>query len=293
MNRTKLILALPIMVAVLAFGCRSHKPATYATTENIRTQAPQFSSDLIGKDIKDYDGESIAKIDDLIVDPSTNEIVYAVISYDRGWTKRGGQALVPFKALELDERSQVVFLDADPRIFDETRFSHDRDAHLVLDPAFKRQVFSTYGMSTDGYAYSGEAEMGRYDTRYSRRHLPGREEEDMTLREGDIADIRTVEGEVREIGTYREADGLTGVKYTISTRDYGIVNVLAGPRDNIIDADFDVRPGDTITASGCHETLNGRSVFTANKVRRGNQTLTIESPMMMNGCPMTPRDKEY
>ncbi len=71
------------------------------------------SSSITGQNIQNLKGENIGSIKDLMIDPQTGEVVYAVMSFG-GFLGIGDKHFaVPINALQFSDKDETIILDAD------------------------------------------------------------------------------------------------------------------------------------------------------------------------------------
>lgn len=71
------------------------------------------ASALIGNNVKNSKGESVAKIEELVIDPGTGRILSAVLSRTDATRTSGMLSTVPWNALTLSSRDGTLYLDID------------------------------------------------------------------------------------------------------------------------------------------------------------------------------------
>ena len=103
---------------------------------------------LCGDAVVNPTGESLGRIEELMIDLDRGKVAYAVLSFG-GFLGIGSKLFaVPFEALELDAENQRFVLDT-PREKLEQAPGFDKDQWPdFADPSFGREVYGYYGVST-------------------------------------------------------------------------------------------------------------------------------------------------
>lgn len=100
----------------------------------------QKASDLIGKDTHNPKNEDIGKIKDIVVDPDSGRVLYAVLGF------RGKNFPVPFNAMNLTGDGKKVILNIDKEALKDTiAFTDDKWPNMV-DPTWSTQVHTVYNV---------------------------------------------------------------------------------------------------------------------------------------------------
>lgn len=127
-------------------GSRSSSPAIQGTpptsyTES-RSQRPAFQriSELRGKEIRTPKGVSLGKISDVVVDPESGRILYAIHTF------RGKLQPVPWAALQTDPDGKYFSLSVDPeRLKEAPGFEKERWPNVV-DQQWAQDVHAFYNV---------------------------------------------------------------------------------------------------------------------------------------------------
>lgn len=101
---------------------------------------------LSGYLVRNRDNEDLGCIEELMVDPRTGRVAYAVLSLG-GFLGFGGKLFaVPWPALELDPEQRVFFLNADRETIERAPAFHEEDWPDFTDQAWGSQIHSYYGL---------------------------------------------------------------------------------------------------------------------------------------------------
>jgi sporulation protein YlmC with PRC-barrel domain len=105
------------------------------------------ASTLAGDKVRNAAGESLGKIDELMIDIPSGRVAYAVLSFG-GVLGMGGKLFaIPWSALALDEDEKQFVLNVD-RATLESAPGFDKDNWPdMADPNFGNQVYRHYGIS--------------------------------------------------------------------------------------------------------------------------------------------------
>ncbi|MCB1680284.1 MAG: PRC-barrel domain-containing protein [Halioglobus sp.] len=104
------------------------------------------ASIVIGKEVKNGQGEHLGKIEDLMVDTSTGAIIYAVLSFG-GFLGIGEKLFaVPLQAMHVDsEDEQFLLNESKQRLREAPGFDQD-DWPDSADPHWCQSVYDYYGI---------------------------------------------------------------------------------------------------------------------------------------------------
>ena len=100
-----------------------------------------MAGSLIGRTVRNSAGENLGKVEDLVIDPSTGAISFAVLSF--GGLLGVGDKLVaiPWSALELSSGRDYVLLNVDKNVLVHAP-SFDRNHWPdTSDPAWRSRVY--------------------------------------------------------------------------------------------------------------------------------------------------------
>jgi sporulation protein YlmC with PRC-barrel domain len=101
----------------------------------------------IGRSVRNSAGETIGKIEDLIIDPSNGAVSFAVLSLGGLLAARDKLAAIPFRKLTLIPSRDYVLLDVDKNVLaDAPMFERSRWPDTT-DPAWRSQIYTHYGYS--------------------------------------------------------------------------------------------------------------------------------------------------
>lgn len=104
------------------------------------------SSTITGQKVHNLKDENIGNIKDLMIDPQTGEVVYAVLSFG-GFLGIGDKYFaVPINALQFSDKDETIILDANKEKLENTP-SFDKDNWpKTADDKFLNSVYGHYGL---------------------------------------------------------------------------------------------------------------------------------------------------
>lgn len=104
------------------------------------------SSTITGQKVHNLKNENIGNIKDLMINPQTGEVVYAVLSFG-GFLGIGDKYFaVPINALQFSDKDETIILDADKEKLENTP-SFDKDNWpRTADDEFLNTVYGHYGL---------------------------------------------------------------------------------------------------------------------------------------------------
>lgn len=101
---------------------------------------------ITGKNVKNPEGENIGDIKDLMIDPETGSVVYAVLSFG-GFMGIGDKYFaIPLEALRFSAKDNTITLDADKKSLENAPDFDKDNQPLTADRAFIKSVYNHYGL---------------------------------------------------------------------------------------------------------------------------------------------------
>jgi sporulation protein YlmC with PRC-barrel domain len=106
------------------------------------------ASTLIGDDVRNRAGESLGKVEEIMIDLSTGSIAYAVLSFG-GFLGIGDKLFaVPWQAMDIDLDEHEFVLDVDEeRLRNAPGFDKDHWPKTP-DPTFMEEMYTFYGVES-------------------------------------------------------------------------------------------------------------------------------------------------
>jgi sporulation protein YlmC with PRC-barrel domain len=116
---------------------------THSTTSH--TARPFTATKLIGDPVVNQKGESLGKIEDLVIDPMSARVDYAVLSFG-GFLGVGDKLFaVPLEAMKLSSEEKRFILDVDKERLKQAPGFDKNNWPDASDRAFGTKVYNYYG----------------------------------------------------------------------------------------------------------------------------------------------------
>ena len=116
-------------------------------TTSTKTRNTLSATTLIGDPVVNRNGESLGKIEDLMIEPERSRVSYAVLSFG-GFLGTGNKLFaVPLQAMRLSREEKRFVLDVDKeRLKNAPGFDKDQWPDFA-DPAYNTKLYSYYGIN--------------------------------------------------------------------------------------------------------------------------------------------------
>ena len=116
-------------------------------TTSTKTRNTLSATTLIGDPVVNRNGESLGKIEDLMIEPERSRVSYAVLSFG-GFLGMGNKLFaVPLQAMRLSREEKRFVLDVDKeRLKNAPGFDKDKWPDFA-DPAYNTKLYSYYGIN--------------------------------------------------------------------------------------------------------------------------------------------------
>ena len=244
---------------------------------------------IIGSKVINLKGETLGKIDNLVVDIDTGRIVYAVLE-SGGFLDIGEKLFpVPWKSLAALPAEGLFFLNQSKEQMKKAPAFDKKDLPNMGDRRWGANVFKYYGAPA-GYAqkrgplgadYSYYDYYDYYDSSYP--ISPGLGIKPVSPREDpyekifDPKTIKTISGKVIKIDQVPEFGFGFQMQLTVFIAKNEILVVYLGPAYYLIGPwqAKHIKLGDEVTVSGSQVTLSGAPFMIATTVKRGNEVLRL------------------
>jgi sporulation protein YlmC with PRC-barrel domain len=240
---------------------------------------------IIGSKVINLKGETLGKIEDLVVDVDTGGILYAVI--DSGsFLGMGGKLFpVPWVSLAALPSEGIFFLNQSKEQMAKAPAFDKKNLPNMADVHWGANVFKYYG-APSGYAQRGPLSYnyGYYD--YYGSHYPISSGSGINPSPGigdpykkifDSKTIKTISGQIIKIDQVPEFRFGLQMRLTVFIDKKDILPVYLGPAFYIIGPEQEkhFKLGDTVTVSGSLVTVKGEPLMIAMTVKRGNEILRL------------------
>lgn len=207
---------------------------------------------LLGSNVRNPEGKEIGQMKQLMVDPSTGRVMYAIVAMG-GFLGMGEKAVVvPWNAVLVTRQGNALALSLPQYVLQQ-----------ATQAAAAPELVSTAPESR------GSGGWGT-DSPYGRLYDPAREQ--------------TISGQVQRVETAAPAQDMApGTQIMLQTDDGNTVRVLVGPEWYVSRQDVEMQENSRVQVLGSMADLNGQSVFVAREVQLGGQRLVLRDAQ---GTPM-------
>ena len=236
---------------------------------------------IIGSKVINVKGETLGKIEDLVVDIDTGRILYAVL--DSGGFLGIGSKLfpVPWESLAALPSEGIFFLNQSKEQMEKAPAFEKKNLPDVGDMRWGEGILKHYGVP--GYEQRGPMGMGYgygYGGYYGYGYYggyPGPEKEDPYKKIFDSKTIKTISGQVIKVDQVPEPGFGMEMRLTVFIDKKEVLPVYLGPAFYIVGSEQakHFKLGDQVTVSGSQLTLRGEPFMIATTVKRGNEVLRL------------------
>jgi len=248
------------------------------TTEGQRINAFMVGK-IIGSKVINLKGETLGKIENLVIDIDTGRIVYAVLE-SGGFLGIGDKLLpVPWESLAALPSEGLFFLNQSKEQMKKAPAFDKNNLPNMADMHWGEGIFKHYGVP--GYEHRGPIGTGYgydypgYAYRYGR--YPGPEREDPYKKIFDSKTIKTISGQVIKVDQVPEPGFGMEMRLTVFTDKKEVLAVYLGPAFYIVGSEQakHFKIGDTVNVTGSQVTVSGEPFMIATTVKRGNEVLRL------------------
>jgi sporulation protein YlmC with PRC-barrel domain len=238
---------------------------------------------ILGSKVINLKGETLGKIEDLVIDIDTGRIVYAVLE-SGGFVGMGDKLLpVPWKSLAALPSEGIFFLNqSKEQMAKAPAFDKGNLPNMAADMPWGEGIFKHYGvpgyelrgdMAYD-YAYGGYDGYGSFHG-YLMRPGPGREDPYKNI--FDAKTIKTISGQVIKVDQVPEPGFGLEMRLTVFIDEKEVLPVYLGPAFYIVGSEHakQFKIGDKVTVTGSQVTVRGEPFMLATTVKRGNEVLRL------------------
>jgi len=241
---------------------------------------------IISSKVINLKGETLGKIEDLVVDIDTGRILYAVL--DSGGFLGIGSKLfpVPWESLAALPSEGIFFLNQSKEQMEKAPAFDKKNLPDVGDLRWGGGIFKHYGVPGYeqrgpigmgyGYGYPGYGYSGYYGYGYYHGY-PGTGREDPYKKIFDSKTIKTISGQVIKVDQVPEPGLGMEMRLTVFIDKKEVLPVYLGPAFYIVGSEQAKRfkIGDQVTVSGSQATRGGEPFMIAMTVKRGNEVLRL------------------
>ena len=247
---------------------------TISAAEEARNPFAFRSSDIIGSDVQNLQGEQLGNIENLIVDTESGQIIFAVLSCC-GFLGFGTDLFaVPWESLTPKPALGIFILDVELQRLRETPTFSPDNWPAIGDRQWGRGILEYYGYPFSAYPgsgygywpYSPEPQMGwGMDTAYGMQFNP--------------ETVETFEAEVIRIDRFVPMTGMDeGIELIINLEGEP-TPVHLGPSWYLQYQDYDIQEGATMEITGSRINLQGLPVVIATRIVSMEGTLNLRNEL--------------
>jgi sporulation protein YlmC with PRC-barrel domain len=234
---------------------------------------------IIGSKVINVKGETLGKIEDLVVDIDTGRIVYAVLE-SGGFLSIGDKLLpVPWASLAALPSEGIFFLNQSKEQMKKAPAFDKNNLPNMADMHWGEGIFKHYDVP--GYAQRGSLDFGYghgygYDYGGYPMH-PGAGREDPYKKIFDSKTIEIISGQVIKVDQIPEPGFGLDTRLTVFTDKKEVLPIYLAPAFYIEASDKAKRfiIGDNVTVTGSRVKVHGEPFMLATTVKRGNEVLRL------------------
>ena len=231
---------------------------------------------IIGSQVINGKGETLGKIENLVVDIDSGRILYAILG--SGGVLGLGDKLfpVPWEALAALPEEGIFFLNKSKEQMGKAPFYNKGSLPDMTDLHWGEDVFKHYGIQ--GYVGRGSLSYYGYRGYYGNPTLyPGPVREDPYKKIFDSKTIKTISGQVIKVDHVPDPGYGMEMRLTVAVSKKEVIPVYLGPAFYI---EGSGRPkyfkmGDKITVTGSQVTVRDETFIIATTVKQGDAFLLL------------------
>ncbi len=229
-------------------------------------------SSIIGLDVRNKQGDTLAELENLVVDTRKGHIAYGLVSFGGMWGIGEDTAAVPWNSLTLRTDQGFSRIDATEQTLNASVIEEDNIAQLS-QPQFARQIHDRFGTQPYWEVFGFVA--------------PQKEKMSMDAwmpnssynQSFDPAKITTIKGTIKSVGTFRPEQGAAaGTRLKVKTQQGQSMTVYAGPCGFAKHKDVQLKTGSDITITGSKTKVGDKTVLMACEIQTEGETLTLRDP---------------
>lgn len=231
--------------------------------------------ELIGTNIENAQGETIAELEDVIVDSREARAAYAVVSYGGTLGFFTDTAIIPWNALRLDLAREAYVTDATLAQLEQAKLS-DSEYRNLEDRKYSEALYSSFRTQPFWEEFGYETEMDQAE-RVAETKDDAAPPADNTA---DEQDRNTVTGTIVSVSSYAgatpETQSQRGVRVRVRTDDGSVRTVHLASSEELARQELTLNRGDKVVITGEHRDYRGHKVLFAREVQKDGKTITFE-----------------
>jgi sporulation protein YlmC with PRC-barrel domain len=152
--KTSLTLALCLGMCLTAATLQAEHEGKGKKHDSTAMKSQCHAKDLIGARVSDAQGQKVGEIEDLVIEPPSGRVQFAVVRLDRDLAKGKAYTPIPMTALRPDtarDRAFMLTFDRD-KLQTASRFNVERWPADTATYSWGPDVYSHYGVTWDGSA---------------------------------------------------------------------------------------------------------------------------------------------
>lgn len=207
---------------------------------------------LLGSDVKNPQAQDVGTLKQLMVDPHTGRVMYAVVAMG-GFLGMGEKTvIVPWNALEMARDGKSLVLNVSPQM-------------LQQAPTYEKGKEPMYAPPSEPRGGGWGA-----DTPYGRLYDPAKEE--------------TISGQIVSLETSAPMPGMApGMQMLVQTDDGQSTRVQVGPAWYLERQDLNMQENTHVQVTGAQAEIDGQPVLMAREVQFDGKVVTLRDAQ---GMPM-------
>ncbi len=235
---------------------------------------------IVGSKVLNVKGETLGKIENLVVDIDSGRILYAVLE-SGGFLGIGDKLLpVPWEALAALPSEGIFFLNQSKEQMQKAPAFDKKNLPDMTDTHWGEGIFKHYRIPMDeqrGPAGFGYGNYPGYGHRYGYEMYPGPYNEEPFKKLFDSKTVKTISGQVIKVDQVPEPGFGIEIRLTVYSDKKEILPVYLGPAFYIMGSELskNFKIGDRVVVSGSQATHDGEPLMIAMNVKRGNEVLQL------------------
>ena len=230
---------------------------------------------IVGSRVINEKGETLGKIENLVVDIDSGRILYAVLG--SGGLLGFGDKLfpVPWEALAALPSEGIFFLNKSKEQMEKAPFFSKNNLPDMTDLHWGEDIFKHYGIP--GYVGRGSLSYYGYRGYYGYPMYPGPARVDLYKKTFDPKTMKTITGQVIKVDHVPDPGYGMDIRLTVFVDKKEVLPVYLGPAFYIEGSGQPkyFKMGDKITVTGSQVTVSDETFIIATTVKQGDEVLIL------------------